>query len=73
MMLGRLLRFVARRKDAEILHVVERAACSPLTIARQLNRQLGGVVARARHLLAHLSYPFELFLQERLGHNRFNS
>jgi len=73
MMLGRLPRFVSRRMDAEIPHVVKRAAFSPFTIARQLNRQLGRVVAGTRHLLAHVSYPFELFLQERLGHNRFNS
>ena len=52
-----------------IPHLMERVLRVQFTIARHLVRKLGRIVADARHLLAHLSYSSELFLQERLGHD----
>jgi len=69
MMIGPLRRFAARLRDAKIAHVVQRAAFSRFKVASQLIGQLRGVVTGARHLLGHFSYAFELFLEERLGHN----
>jgi len=71
MMMGRLRRFAPRLRDAKIAHVVERAAFSRVKVACQLMGQLRRVVTGARHLLGHLSDTFELFLEERLGHNAF--
>jgi hypothetical protein len=69
--IARLFRF--RGEGSKIPYLFQRVLRLRLTVTRDLVEILRRPAARPRHLLGHLANTFELFFQERLSHNPFNS